>query len=103
VITFKVTCSVSAISRMMLGRYSNGLRAGRSGSDSRQRQETFLYSGSTPAPGPSQSLIQWVPGTFSAGVKRSWREADDSPPFSAEIKNGGAIPLFLYTSSWRGA
>jgi hypothetical protein len=28
------------------------------------------------------------------GVKRQGREADHSPPSDAEVKNGGAIPLF---------
>jgi hypothetical protein len=32
-------------------------------------------------------------GSFT-GVKRQGREADDSPPSSAEVKNGGAIPPF---------
>jgi hypothetical protein len=31
--------------------------------------------------------IQWVPGTLSLGVKRPGREADQSPPSSAEVKN----------------
>jgi hypothetical protein len=31
-------------------------------------------------------------GTFPKGVKRPRRELDHSPPFSAEIKNCGAIP-----------
>jgi hypothetical protein len=36
--------------------------------------------------GHTQPPIQWVPGAFSLGVKRPGREADHSPPFSAEIK-----------------
>jgi hypothetical protein len=31
--------------------------------------------------------IQWVPSALSAGVKRPGREADHSPPTSAEVKN----------------
>jgi hypothetical protein len=31
-----------------------------------------------------------------------WREADHSPPSSAEVKNGGAITPLPHTSSWRG-
>jgi hypothetical protein len=38
---------------------------------------------------PTQPLIQWVPE-----VKRPEPEADHSPPSSAEMKNGGAIPPF---------
>jgi hypothetical protein len=37
--------------------------------------------------GPTQPPIQWVPGALSLGVKRPGREADHSPPFSAEVKN----------------
>jgi hypothetical protein len=32
-------------------------------------------------------------GGFSRGAKRQGREADHSLPSSAEVKNGGAIPL----------
>jgi hypothetical protein len=31
--------------------------------------------------------IQWVPGALSLGVKRPGREADHSPPPSAEVNN----------------
>jgi hypothetical protein len=40
-------------------------------------------------------------GALSPEVKPQEREADHSPPSSAEVKNGGAIPPFLM-SSWRG-
>jgi hypothetical protein len=36
--------------------------------------------------GPTQPPIQWVPGAFSLGVKRTGREAHHSPPSSAEVK-----------------
>jgi hypothetical protein len=36
------------------------------------------------------------------GVKRQGREANHSPPSSAEVKNGGALSLHP-TSSWLGA
>jgi hypothetical protein len=42
---------------------------------------------SRPALGPTQSPIQWVPGTLSLGVKWPVCEADHSPPTSAEVKN----------------
>jgi len=51
-----------------------------------------------------QGPIQWVPRAFSLGVKRPWREADHSPPSSAEIKE--CVELYLEstnTPSWRGA
>jgi hypothetical protein len=53
--------------------------------------------------GPTQSLIQWVPGALSPGVKRQGREADNSPPYSDEVKNGGAISPLCHTSSWHSA
>jgi hypothetical protein len=37
--------------------------------------------------GPTQLPIQWVPGALSLEVKRPVREADHSPPSSAEVKN----------------
>jgi hypothetical protein len=36
--------------------------------------------------GPTQSPIQRVPGDLSLGIKRPRREADHSPPSSAEVK-----------------
>jgi hypothetical protein len=42
----------------------------------------------------TQPPIQWVPGTLSLGIKRPGREADHSPPFSAEVKNA-----WSYTST----
>jgi hypothetical protein len=44
--------------------------------------------------GPKQSPIRSAPGLFTLGVKRPRREADHSPPSSAEIKNA-----WIYTSS----
>jgi hypothetical protein len=40
-----------------------------------------------PALGPTQLPIQWLPGAVSVGVKRPVRDADHSPPSSAEVKN----------------
>jgi hypothetical protein len=36
--------------------------------------------------GPTQPPIQWVPADLSAGVKQSGREADHSPPASADVR-----------------
>jgi hypothetical protein len=52
--------------------------------------------------GPTQPSTQWVPGSVSLGLKRQRREADRSPPSSAEVKNGGAISLLAHMSSWHG-
>jgi hypothetical protein len=55
----------------------------------------FLFSTSSrPVPGPTQPHIQWVPGALSPGVKRPEREADNSPPSSAEVKK-----TWIYTST----
>jgi hypothetical protein len=48
----------------------------------------FLFTvASRPTLRPIQPPIQWVPGAISPGVKRQGREADHSPPSSAEVKN----------------
>jgi hypothetical protein len=51
----------------------------------------------------NQTPIQWGPGALSQGVKWPGREADHSHQYIAEIKNGGAIPPLLRTSSWLSA
>jgi len=37
--------------------------------------------------GPTQTLIQWILGVASPGVKRPWREGNHSPHSSVELKN----------------
>jgi hypothetical protein len=55
----------------------------------------FLYTTtSRPALGLTQPPIQWVTGALSLGVKRQRREADHSPPSTAEVKNA-----WSYTST----
>jgi hypothetical protein len=55
----------------------------------------FLFSTSSrPALGPTQPPIQWVPGDLSPGVKREGREADHSPPTSADFNK-----MWIYTST----
>jgi len=44
--------------------------------------------------GPTQPPMQRVPRALSLGVKRPGREADLSPPSSAEVKNA-----WIYTST----
>jgi hypothetical protein len=72
------------------------------GFDSRRGLGIFLFTtGSVTALGHTQLPIQWVPGALSLGVKWPGREADRSPPSSAEVN------MWSYTStpsmsSWRG-
>jgi len=55
----------------------------------------FLFvTASRPALGPTQPPIQWIPWAFKPGVKRPGREANHSPPSSAEFKNE-----YSYTST----
>jgi len=48
--------------------------------------------------GPTHPTTQWEPEALSLGVKRVRREADYSPPSSAELKNA-----WSYTSTRRYA
>jgi hypothetical protein len=68
---------------------SNWLWAGQSGFDS---QRGWEFISSRPALGPTRPPIKWVPGALSLGVKRLRHEADHSPPSSAKVKYGWAIP-----------
>jgi hypothetical protein len=62
----------------------------------------FLFpTASRPALGPTQPPIQWIQVAPYPGLKRPGREADHSPPANAMVKNGGAIPPLLRTSSCR--
>jgi hypothetical protein len=55
--------------------------------DSRRGLGIFLFTtASRTVLGSTQPPIQWVPGSFSLGVKRQVREADHSPPSSVEVK-----------------
>jgi hypothetical protein len=75
------------------------------GLDSGRGLGIFLFTtASRTVLGPTQPLIQWVPGALSLGVKRQGREADHSLPSSAEVKE--CVELYLHSpsmSSWRGA
>jgi hypothetical protein len=64
-----------------------GLTIGVLGFDSRRELGIFLFTTvSKTALGPTQPPIQWVLGALSLGQKRPGREADHSPPSSAEVK-----------------
>jgi hypothetical protein len=57
--------------------------------------KNFLFSTSSRlAFGSIQSLIQWILGLLSPGIKRQGREADYSPPASDEVKK-----MWIYTST----
>jgi len=79
------------------------LRAGQSGFNSRQGQlrDFFLFAAaSRPALDPNQPLTQWLSVFFSRGQSGPGREADHSPPSSAEVKNAwsytSTYPIRLY-------
>jgi hypothetical protein len=75
---------------------ATGYGTGRSGFYSRHGKIFRFSATSRQVLGSTQPPIQWVPGAPSPGVKRPGREADHSPPTSAEAKNGGAIPPLPY-------
>jgi len=64
----------------------------------------FLFATvSRQALGPNHVSVQWVPGALSAEVKRLGREADLSPPSSAEVKNAWICvytPLYVFMASY---
>jgi hypothetical protein len=67
--------------------WAAGWTIGVLGFGSRRGLEIFLFTrASRTALGPTQPPIQWVPGALSLGVKWPGREADHSPPSSAEVK-----------------
>jgi hypothetical protein len=56
----------------------------------------FVSTASRPTVGPTQVPIQRVPGALSPRINWHGREADHSPQFSVEVKNGGAMtPLYF--------
>jgi hypothetical protein len=60
-------------------------------------------SGAHPASYPMGSFLSNGDRGLFLGVQQPGREVDHSPPSSAEVKNGGAIPPLAHTSSWCGA
>jgi hypothetical protein len=58
---------------------------------------------SRPALGPTRPPVQWVPGVLSPGVKaRPGRDADHSPPSSADVVNKQELYLLSpHAPPWR--
>jgi hypothetical protein len=72
-----------------------GWKIGVLGFDSRLGLGIFLFTtASRTAVEPTQPPIQWVPGALSLVIKRLGREADHSPPSSAEVKEW--VVLYLH-------
>jgi hypothetical protein len=64
--------------------------------DSRRGLGIFLFTTvSRTALGPTQLPIQWVSRALSLEVKRPGREADNSPPSRAEVKEW--VELYLHS------
>jgi hypothetical protein len=65
------------------------------GVEARVQVGSRAYSTSCrPTLGSTQPPIQWVLAALSPGIKRPGREADHSPPASAEVKK-----MWIYTST----
>jgi hypothetical protein len=76
-----------------------GYTAERSQFESRERRDfSFLHVVQTDS-GLIESPIRWVTGDLSQGLKRLGREADDSPPITAEVKNTW-VYTFTHMPSW---
>jgi hypothetical protein len=84
-----------------LSRYSDGLRPAWPGFDSRQDFSLF-HRVQTESRAQSASYPVGT-GALSLVIRRPRRETDHSPPFSAEVNNGEAIPPLTQVSTWRGA
>jgi hypothetical protein len=62
-------------------------------------QEIFLlYLVSRSTLVPTESPTQCATLALSSAVQRPKREANNSPTYSVEAKNGGPIPALLHTS-----
>jgi hypothetical protein len=82
---------------------ATGYRLDSRGSIPGRNKNFLLFTSSRPALGPTQPPIQWAPEDLSPGVKRPGCKFDHSPPSSAEVSNGGAIPPVPLMFSWNSA
>jgi hypothetical protein len=111
--THTLTCKISfvciyfqciwATTGVKIAQSVNELWAGRLGFYSLQCKIFLFSTVSRPTLGPTQPPIQWVWWSLSLGIKRQGREADHSPPSSAEVKKGGATLPLPHMSSWHSA
>jgi hypothetical protein len=77
----------AACGKQIRSDWATGWTIGVLGFDSRRGLGIFLLTtASGTALGATQPPIQWVLGTLPLGIKRPEREADNSPPSSAEVK-----------------
>jgi hypothetical protein len=78
----------------------NRVKLPRFGFESQQPQDFSLVYNVQTGTG-----AQWVPGSIYPGVNRPGHKVDHSPPFSADVNNGGAIPPLpnVRISSWHSA
>jgi hypothetical protein len=51
----------------------------------------------------TQPPMQWIQRDLSAGIKRQGREAEHSPPSSAEVRNGRTATPFPHMPAWHNA
>jgi hypothetical protein len=95
----------SVFGRKFRSWYSAGLRAGWSGVRVPAGAGNFsLHHLVQTGSGAHPAFYQMCTGALSLGIKRPGREADHSPPSSAEVKEW--VELYLHspnTPSWRGA
>jgi hypothetical protein len=68
-----------------------------------EESQFIFVTSSTPVSGPTQPLIQWVPGVLSPELKRLRREADHQPPSSTEINSTWSYTFTRHSFSRCGA
>jgi hypothetical protein len=85
-----------AVIAQSVQRWATGWTIGVLRFDSRRGLGIFLFTNvSRNVLGPTRPPIQRIPEVLSLGVKRPGREADHSPPSSAEVKE--CVELYLHS------